>query len=113
MDDHAARVLALVSEPEYSPLTLKAMARHFKISDDDYPGFRNAVKGLIKAGKLDLAKNKTIRKGAWTGLGDDHRDVPPEFEGVRVRPAERLDRQGRADLHPSTTPAAMPPPATR
>ena len=69
MDDHAARVLALLSEPDYEPLTLKAMARHFKISDDDYPGFRNAVKGLIKAGKLDLAKNKTIRKGAGPSSG--------------------------------------------
>ncbi len=69
MDDKAARVLALVSEPDYGPLTLKAMARHFKISDDDYPDFRKAVKGLIKAGKLDLAKNKTIRKGGGPSSG--------------------------------------------
>src|SRR5258708_18193507 len=69
MDDHAARVLALLSEPDYEPLTLKAMARRFKISDDDYRGCRNEVKGLIKAGKLDLAKNKTIRKGAGPSSG--------------------------------------------
>jgi ribonuclease R len=69
MDDHAAQVLALVGEPDYSALTLKAMARHFKISDDDYPGFRNAVKGLIKSGKLDIAKNKTLRKGGGPSSG--------------------------------------------
>jgi ribonuclease R len=69
MDDHTPQVLTLVSEPDYSPLTLKAMSRHFKISDDDYPGFRNAVKGLIKAGKLDIAKNKTLRKGGGPSSG--------------------------------------------
>jgi ribonuclease R len=69
MDDHAARVLAFVIELDYEPLTLKAMSRHFKISEADYPAFRNAVKGLIKAGKLDLAKNKTIRKGGGPASG--------------------------------------------
>ena len=69
MDDPAAEVLALVAEPEYEPLTLKAMARRFKVSEVDYPAFRNAVKGLIKSGRLDLAKNKTIRKGAGPSSG--------------------------------------------
>ena len=69
MDDHAAQVLALVAEPDYEPLTLKAMARRFKVSEGDYPAFRGAVKGLIKSGKLDLAKNKTIRKGAGPSSG--------------------------------------------
>ena len=69
MDDHAARVLALVSESDYGPLTLKAMSRHFQISEDDYPAFRGAVKGLIKSGKLDLAKNKTLRKGGGPSSG--------------------------------------------
>ena len=62
MDDHAARVMALVEESEYEPLTLKAMARRFRINDEDYPGFRNGVKRLIKEGKLDLGKDKALRK---------------------------------------------------
>ena len=62
MDDHAARVLAMVEEADYQPLTLKGLARRFQISDDDYPGFRNGVKRLIKEGKLDLGKDKGIRK---------------------------------------------------
>ncbi len=67
MDDHAARVLALVAEPDYEPITLKAMARRFRVPEDAYPGFRNAVKGLIKADKLDVAKDKTLRKAELSG----------------------------------------------
>jgi ribonuclease R len=69
MDDHAARVLALIAGADYEPLTLKGMSRFFKVSEDEYPAFRNAVKGLIKAGKVDLAKNKTIRKGGGPASG--------------------------------------------
>ncbi len=62
MDDPAAVVLALVVDPDYEPLTIKGLGRKLKVSDEDYPGFRNAIKHLIKQGKVDLAKNKTIRK---------------------------------------------------
>ncbi len=62
MDDHAARVLALVEGADYQPLTLKGMARRFEIDDEAYPGFRNIVKRMIKDGKLDLGKDKSLRK---------------------------------------------------
>ncbi len=62
MDDHAARILAMVEEEDYQPLTLKGMARRFQVNDDDYPGFRNGIKRLIKEGKLDIGKDKAIRK---------------------------------------------------
>jgi ribonuclease R len=62
MADHAALVLKLVTEPDYAPMTLKAMARRFEIAGDDYAEFRAAVKSLVKEGKLDLARDKTLRK---------------------------------------------------
>ena len=62
MDDPAAQVLALVSDSDYEPLTIKGLGKRLKVSDDDYPAFRNEIKHLIKLGKLDVAKNKTIRK---------------------------------------------------
>ncbi|WP_435019250.1 ribonuclease R [Tundrisphaera sp. TA3] len=64
MDDHAARVLALVAEDDYVPLTVKGMARRFRIGEDDYPDFRNAVKRLIRGERLELGKNKTILKAS-------------------------------------------------
>ena len=93
MDDHAAQVQALVAEPDYEPLTLKAMARRFKVSEDDYPAFRDAVKGLIKSGKLDLAKNKTIRKGAGPSSGTITGTFRRSSKGFGfVRPAKSADK---------------------
>ena len=62
MADFAARVLKLVSEPDYKPITLKAMSRRFQVDADDYAEFRATVRGLVKAGKLDLGKDKTLRR---------------------------------------------------
>ena len=62
MDDHASRVLALVAEPEYRGMTLKAMSRHFRIDEDDYAEFRALVKRMVKEGKLDLGKDQSLRK---------------------------------------------------
>ena len=92
-------------------MTLKAMSRRFEVAPDDYAEFRAAVKGLIKEGKLDLAKDKTLRKPR--AHGPDRRAVPPLGEGLRVRPAAPVDRQGRPDLSSRPKPAATPPAATR
>src|SRR6516165_2690224 len=68
MAEFAARVLKLVSEPDYKPITLKAMSRRFQVDPDDYAEFRGAVKRMVKEGKLDLAKDKTLRRPARAGL---------------------------------------------
>lgn len=67
MSDFADRVLRLVAEPEYKPLTLKAMARQFDVPVDRYADFRSAVKGLIKEGRLDVAKDKRLSKPSTQG----------------------------------------------
>ena len=64
MDDHAARVLALVTDEDYVPLTVKGLARRFRIAEDEYPAFRNAIKALVRADRLELGKNKTISKAS-------------------------------------------------
>ncbi len=92
MDDHAAKVLALVAEPDYQPLTLKAMAKRFQLEEDDYPTFRGAVKRLIKDGKLDLAKNKTLRKAELTS-------------GATVAGTFRRSSKGFGFVRPSKTTA--------
>ena len=112
MDDHAARVLALVAEPDYQPMTLKAMAKRFEVAEDEYPEFRTAVKGLIKAGQLDIAKDKTLRKAeliAGTIIGTFRRSSKG-FGFVRPDAARRA-RPTRSSS--PSTPAATPRPATR
>ena len=67
MSDYAERVLKLVSEPDYRPLTLKAIGRRFKVGVEEYPEFRAAVKALVKQGQLDVAKDKSLRKPDLSG----------------------------------------------
>ncbi len=67
MTNFAEKVLKLVSEAEYKSLTMKAIARHFGIDADDYVEFRAAVKGLIKQGQLEIAKDKRLSKPSTRG----------------------------------------------
>src|SRR5918998_859137 len=72
MRDYETEVLALVSGPDYKPITLKAMSRRFKVGVEDYAAFRATVKGLVKQGRLDLGKDKSLskphEKGALLGV---------------------------------------------
>ena len=62
MANFAERVLTLVNELDYAPLTLKAMARKFEVATDDYADFRQVVKSLVKQGKLEQGRDKILRK---------------------------------------------------
>ena len=68
MAEFADRIAKLVAQADYKPITLKAMSRHFEIPADDYAEFRATVKRLVKEGKLDLAKDKTLRRPDQAGL---------------------------------------------
>ena len=67
MSHYEDKVLGLVARPDYRPLTLKAMSRRFKVGVEEYAEFRSAVKGLVKAGRLDVGKDKTLRKAGAPG----------------------------------------------
>ena len=62
MDDFEDQVLGFVGREDYKPLTLKGFARRLKVDPDDYGDLRSTVKRLIQAGRLELAKDKTLRK---------------------------------------------------
>jgi ribonuclease R len=67
MAEFADKVLGLVSRADYKPMTLKAMSRHLKVETEDYPEFRSTVKRLVRDGKLDIAKDKTLTKASEKG----------------------------------------------
>jgi ribonuclease R len=62
MSDYDARILGLVSRPDYQPLTAKAIFRRFALGPDEYPDFRRAIKALVRSGQLTIAKDKTLSK---------------------------------------------------
>lgn len=72
MDDHAARLLALVARPDYKPRTSKALAHKLEVASADYPAFRDAIKQLVKEGKLTKAKDRTI--GPSLAIGGKDRE---------------------------------------
>ena len=91
MDDHEARVLAHVTDPDNKPLTLKAMAKKFRVPEDEYPGLPERRQGDGQVGQARRRQGQDPPQGR--ALRDDHRDLPAELEGLRLRPARRLDRK--------------------
>jgi len=69
MADFAARVLELVARADYQPVTLKALSRRLKVAVEDYADFRATVKGLVRDGKLDVGRAKTLSQPDTTGAG--------------------------------------------
>jgi ribonuclease R len=67
MADFEEKILALVARVDYKPITMKAMSRRFEIGGEDYPEFRSTIKRLISAGKLDIAKDKTLSRAMVKG----------------------------------------------
>jgi len=67
MASFADRVLKLVAESSYKPRTIKALARVFQVEPDDYAAFRAEVKGLVREGKLEIGRDKTLTKPDTTG----------------------------------------------
>ncbi len=67
MSDFADKVLGLIGRADYKPITLKAMSRRFEVEPEHYAEFRSAVKALIKEGRIDLAKDKTLNSPTASG----------------------------------------------
>jgi ribonuclease R len=67
MSDFTNRVLKLVAQPEYRPITLKAMSRALHVEPEKYAEFRSTIKQLVKEGRLDQSKDKTLRRPGLAG----------------------------------------------
>ena len=99
MPDFAARVLKLVSEPDYKPITLKAMSRRFEVDPDDYAEFRGDGQAADQGGEARPGQGQDAAPARPGGA--DHRPVPPVGQGLRVRPPARRPAKLRPDLHPA------------
>lgn len=66
------RILAAVALRTYLPIKPKALARKLGIPASAYSGFRQALRDLVKSGRLELGKNHTVRPaqphGTVTGI---------------------------------------------
>jgi ribonuclease R len=66
------RILAAFGRNRYQPLKTKALARKLGVSSGQYADFRHAVRQLIRQGRAELGKNRTLRPakphGTITGI---------------------------------------------
>ena len=96
MNHHEDRVLGLVARDDYRPITLKAMSRKFAVAPEDYPDFRATVKGLVRAGRLAIGKDKTLTKFDAAGpkglLVGTFRRTSKGFGFVRPQKSEGRDK---------------------
>ena len=97
MAEFAERVLGLLAQASYRPITLKAMSRRLEVQPDDYPEFRSVVKSLIRDGKLHLARDKTTQPAR--PVGHDRRAFSPVGQGFRICSSSRCRPRRRPDLH--------------
>jgi ribonuclease R len=72
MADLSAQIVAAVSRHTYQPLKPKALARKLGVTETQYPSFRRVLRDLLKEGRIEIAKNHTIRAapphGTVTGV---------------------------------------------
>jgi ribonuclease R len=61
------QILAAVARRTYQPLKPKALARKLGVTSPQYADYRKALKELLQQGRVELAKNHTIRPVAPHG----------------------------------------------
>lgn len=61
MADLLSRLLNAVTAPSYTPLKAKPLFKRLNLPEESYPEFRKTVRELIRAGRLTLGRNNTLR----------------------------------------------------
>lgn len=106
MTNLSEQILAAVSKKSYQPLKPKALARKLGIPQSGYNAFRRVLRDMIREGRVEMGKNKTVRQahshgtivGVYRKSGSARsgyvRPDPSETritKDVRVRPQDALD----------------------
>src|SRR5260370_476247 len=72
MNDLSEQIVIALQRKNYQPLKAKALARKLGVPAPEHDHFRRALRELIKQGRAELGKNRTIRPaqphGAVTGI---------------------------------------------
>jgi ribonuclease R len=100
MADLAAQIMAVIHRKSYQPLKPKALARKVGIDTPRYAEFRRALRDLQRDGRIEIAKNHTVRaapphgtvtgtyRKTGTGTGYVRPSAVEGVSGAEVRIAE-------------------------
>ncbi len=83
------QILAALGSKSYSPLKPKALARQLGISTADYREFKQSLKKLLGAGRIELGRNDTVRLAPAAGsVVGTYRSTSVGTGYVRPHPVE-------------------------
>lgn len=89
MSDLQARILSTIAQSNYHPVKPKALARKLGLPTSEHDAFKDALKELIRQGRLEIGKGNAVRKiglhGTLTGI---FRKATAGFGFVRPNPDE-------------------------
>ncbi|MBI3461689.1 MAG: ribonuclease R [Planctomycetes bacterium] len=84
LTDWEQRILEYVGRPSYQPVALKPLAKKLGVSRPEYAEFRGAVKALLRQGRLQEGRNRSIRVTPPHGtMGGIFRSTKQGFGFVR------------------------------
>src|SRR5438034_11306729 len=89
MSDLQSRIISAISHPNYHPVKPKALARKLELPATEYDAFKDALKELMRQGRLEIGKGNAVRpigsRGTLTGI---FRKAEAGFGFVRPNPDE-------------------------
>src|SRR5438067_12566837 len=89
MSELHTRILATIAHPNYHAIKPKALARKLGITAGDYNAFRDAIKELVRQGRVEVGKGNAVRPvGAHGTLTGIFRKAEAGFGFVRPNPDE-------------------------
>ncbi len=89
------RVMGLLGRADYEPTTLKGIARRLEIGPEEHGALREAAKVLVKAGRIEVGKDRRLSKAGLAGesgaVVGTFRRTSRGFGFVRPRSAKGRD----------------------
>jgi ribonuclease R len=89
MSDLQTRILTAIAHPNYQAVKPKALARKLGLPTEDHAAFKDALKELIRQGRVEIGKGNAVRPvgmhGTLTGI---FRKTDAGFGFVRPNPDE-------------------------
>jgi ribonuclease R len=89
MSDLQSRIVSTIAHPNYHPVKPKALMRKLGLPPSENDNFKDALKELIRQGRLEIGKGNAVRKlstqGTLTGI---FRKAAAGFGFVRPNPDE-------------------------
>lgn len=89
MSDLQTRIVSALAHPNYQPVKPKALARKLGVTGGENNDFKDALKELIRLGRIEIGKGNLVRKvGAHGTITGIFRKATAGFGFVRPNPDE-------------------------